>query len=102
MILDRDFPCVCIETDKLFIYFISEKVTDWSKVVIAYEPVWAIGTGKTATPQQAQEVHQQLRGWLKDQVSAEVSGSTRIIYGGTYHEYISIMLTVCIDQYKHE
>ncbi|KAL9970190.1 hypothetical protein ACROYT_G022524 [Oculina patagonica] len=62
---------------------ISANVTDWSKVVIAYEPVWAIGTGVVATPQQAQEVHHQLRGWLKDNVSAAVASSTRIIYGGS-------------------
>ena len=43
----------------------ADNVKDWSKVVLAYEPVWAIGTGKTATPQQAQEVHEKLRGWLK-------------------------------------
>lgn len=62
---------------------IAAQVSDWSKVVIAYEPVWAIGTGKTATPDQAQEVHQQLREWLTKNVSAEVSASTRIIYGGS-------------------
>ncbi|KAJ7379710.1 triosephosphate isomerase [Desmophyllum pertusum] len=62
---------------------IAAKVSDWSRVVIAYEPVWAIGTGKVATPQQAQEVHHQLRGWLKDNVSAAVASSTRIIYGGS-------------------
>ena len=58
-------------------------ITDWKNVVIAYEPVWAIGTGKTATPEQAQEVHAQLRQWLKDNVSAEVAESCRIIYGGS-------------------
>lgn len=58
-------------------------ISDWSRVVIAYEPVWAIGTGKVATPQQAQEVHAQLRQWLRDNVSAEVADSTRIIYGGS-------------------
>lgn len=62
---------------------IAAQVKDWSKVVIAYEPVWAIGTGKTATPEQAQEVHEQLRDWLAKNVSAEVSASTRIIYGGS-------------------
>lgn len=56
---------------------------DWAKVVIAYEPVWAIGTGKVASPEQAQEVHAFLRGWLKDNVSAKVSEETRIIYGGS-------------------
>ncbi|XP_042901084.1 triosephosphate isomerase [Parasteatoda tepidariorum] len=62
---------------------IADKVSDWSKVVIAYEPVWAIGTGKTASPEQAQEVHEQLRQWLKQNVSADVANSTRIIYGGS-------------------
>jgi len=62
---------------------IADKVKDWSRVVLAYEPVWAIGTGKTASPAQAQEVHKQLREWLKENVSAEVAESTRIIYGGS-------------------
>lgn len=62
---------------------IAAQVKDWSKVVIAYEPVWAIGTGKTASPEQAQEVHAQLRQWLTDKVSKEVSDSTRIQYGGS-------------------
>lgn len=52
-------------------------------MVIAYEPVWAIGTGKTATPAQAQEVHANLRKWLRENVSAEVAQSTRILYGGS-------------------
>lgn len=51
--------------------------------MIAYEPVWAIGTGKTASPAQAQEVHAQLRQWLKEKISDSVSASTRIIYGGS-------------------
>lgn len=55
----------------------------WENVVIAYEPVWAIGTGKVATPQQAQEVHAAVRDWLKTNVSAAVASATRIIYGGT-------------------
>jgi len=50
--------------------------------VIAYEPVWAIGTGQTATPEQAQEVHAFLRRWLTENVSAVVAAQTRIIYGG--------------------
>jgi len=62
---------------------IAAKVTNWDKVVVAYEPVWAIGTGKTATPQQAQDVHAQLRKWLKEKVSETVANSTRIIYGGS-------------------
>lgn len=62
---------------------IADNVKDWSKVVLAYEPVWAIGTGKTASPQQAQEVHEKLRHWLKDNVSEAVANSVRIIYGGS-------------------
>jgi triosephosphate isomerase len=60
-----------------------DKVTDWSKVIVAYEPVWAIGTGKVATPDQAQEAHEYIRNWIKDRVSEDVAKSTRIIYGGT-------------------
>lgn len=61
----------------------ADAVPNWDNIVIAYEPVWAIGTGKVATPQQAQEVHAALRDWLKKNVSAEVASKTRIIYGGT-------------------
>ncbi len=63
--------------------FCLENVTDWSRTVIAYEPVWAIGTGKTATPQQAQEVHASLRKWLVENVSQNVADTTRILYGGS-------------------
>lgn len=63
---------------------IADKVTDWSRVVIAYEPVWAIGTGKTATPQQAQEVHKKLRDWIAQNVSADVAQNLRILYGGKF------------------
>lgn len=58
----------------------------WSKVVIAYEPVWAIGTGKVATTEQAQEVHASVRQWLADKVSQEAADNTRIIYGGSVSE----------------
>lgn len=55
----------------------------WKNVVVAYEPVWAIGTGKVATKEQAQEVHGKLRKWLAAQVGDSVSQTTRIIYGGS-------------------
>lgn len=58
----------------------------WKDIVIAYEPVWAIGTGKTASPEQAQEVHFKLREWLGSNVSKEVALETRIIYGGSVTE----------------
>jgi len=56
---------------------------DWKKVVIAYEPVWAIGTGVTATPKQAQDTHAEIRAWLKKNISATVAAETRILYGGS-------------------
>ncbi|CAE8626413.1 unnamed protein product [Polarella glacialis] len=59
---------------------------DWDKVVLAYEPVWAIGTGKVATPDQAEEVHAYLRKWLADNVSKKVSDSVRILYGGSVND----------------
>ncbi|KAB2573202.1 putative triosephosphate isomerase protein [Lasiodiplodia theobromae] len=65
---------------------VAAQVKDWSKIVIAYEPVWAIGTGKVATTEQAQEVHAAIREWLKKDVSAEASDKTRILYGGSVSE----------------
>jgi len=52
-------------------------------LVIAYEPVWAIGTGKTATPQQAQEVHAMIRDLLKGLYSENFSQAIRLLYGGS-------------------
>jgi len=51
--------------------------------VIAYEPVWAIGTGKTATPAQAQDVHSMIRGLLGGMYGRAVAGATVIQYGGS-------------------
>lgn len=62
---------------------IADKIKSWDNVVLAYEPVWAIGTGKTATPQQAQEVHEKLREWLSKNVEPTVAQTLRIIYGGS-------------------
>ena len=65
--------------------YIAEDVTaaDCDKLVIAYEPVWAIGTGKTATPDQAQEVHALIRETLAKLVGAETAETVRIQYGGS-------------------
>ena len=54
-----------------------------ARVTLAYEPVWAIGTGINATPAQAAEVHGYLRGLLSELASKEVAQSTRILYGGS-------------------
>ena len=56
---------------------------DWDNVVIAYEPIWAIGTGLTATPEQAQDTHADLRKYLGEIAGAEVAENTRILYGGS-------------------
>ena len=56
---------------------------DMKQVVIAYEPVWAIGTGKTATPEQAEEVHAFIRSLLASSFDAGIAQSTRILYGGS-------------------
>lgn len=56
---------------------------DWANVAIAYEPVWAIGTGLTATPEMAQETHADIRKWISDKVSPEVAAAIRIQYGGS-------------------
>ena len=52
-------------------------------LVLAYEPVWAIGTGKTATPAQAQEVHKLIRDWLGENYSDAIAENTSILYGGS-------------------
>jgi len=56
---------------------------DFKKIVIAYEPIWAIGTGKTASSEQAQDMHKALRTAIAEQYSAEVADQTSILYGGS-------------------
>jgi triosephosphate isomerase len=91
-------PIVCIgesleerENDKLFDVIkaqISEglfnlKPMDFSHIIIAYEPVWAIGTGKTATNEQAQEMHKYIRSLIEEKYGREVARNTSILYGGS-------------------
>ena len=59
-----------------------KELSSSNNLVIAYEPVWAIGTGKTATAEQAGEVHQQIRSWL-DKKFTQSSEKTPILYGGS-------------------
>ena len=56
---------------------------DFGKIVLAYEPVWAIGTGLTATPEQAQEIHAYIRSLVAEKYGQEVADNCTILYGGS-------------------
>ncbi|MBU2651574.1 MAG: triose-phosphate isomerase [Bacteroidetes bacterium] len=56
---------------------------DFKKVIIAYEPVWAIGTGVNATPEQAQEMHAYIRSLIQEKYGEKIAGKTTILYGGS-------------------
>ena len=57
--------------------------TNWSNIVLAYEPVWAIGTGETASPEQAQEMHAFIRKTIADKYGNDVADEVTILYGGS-------------------
>jgi triosephosphate isomerase len=56
---------------------------DWANIVLAYEPVWAIGTGEVASPEQAQEMHARIRAWLRERFDAETASIMALLYGGS-------------------
>jgi len=70
-----------VETQLQAVVDVVTKESDWSNIVIAYEPVWAIGTGKVATTSQAQEAHVDIRAYLTKVLS--IGETTRVIYGGS-------------------
>ena len=72
---------VCAEQVKNVLYHFSAE--DMKNIVIAYEPVWAIGTGKTATSEQAQEIHAFIRNVVAEKFGAEVAEDMSILYGGS-------------------
>jgi len=72
-------------------------VSEFGKVVIAYEPVWAIGTGRTATAEQAQEVHAFIRKTVAAKYGAETANNTTILYGGSCNENNARELFACPD-----
>eukprot|EP00316_Scyphosphaera_apsteinii_P004903 CAMPEP_0119343370 /NCGR_PEP_ID=MMETSP1333-20130426/106412_1 /TAXON_ID=418940 /ORGANISM="Scyphosphaera apsteinii, Strain RCC1455" /LENGTH=274 /DNA_ID=CAMNT_0007355759 /DNA_START=21 /DNA_END=845 /DNA_ORIENTATION=+ len=74
-----------------------KSMLDPARVVIAYEPVWAIGTGVTATPEQAQETHSAIRKWIAKEVSPEVAAGIRIQYGGSANAKNAPELSACPD-----
>lgn len=57
--------------------------SDWANIVLAYEPVWAIGTGETASPEQAQEIHAFIRKTINEKYGNEVADNVTILYGGS-------------------
>jgi triosephosphate isomerase len=63
-----------------------DHVKNWENTVIAYEPVWAIGTGVVASPQQAQEVHVHLREQLEKKLGVAVAQKLRLLYGGSVND----------------
>ncbi len=71
-------------------------VADWPRLVLAYEPVWAIGTGLTATPEQAQEAHAFLRSQIAER-DAAIAAGMRIIYGGSVKAANAAALFACPD-----
>jgi len=70
---------------------------DFSKIVIAYEPIWAIGTGLTASPEQAQEMHAALRTHIAAHYGAEIAENTSILYGGSVKASNAKELFSCPD-----
>lgn len=80
-------------TESLF--HLSEE--DFKKVVIAYEPIWAIGTGVTASTEQAQEMHAEIRAHLASKYGAEVADSISILYGGSCKPDNAPELFACKD-----
>ena len=57
--------------------------SSWSKIIIAYEPIWAIGTGETASPHQVQEMHSFIRGIISENYNSSIAEHTSILYGGS-------------------
>jgi triosephosphate isomerase len=76
----KHFEVVTAQTKAVLYNFTAQ---DMAHVVIAYEPVWAIGTGKTATAEQAQEIHACIRGVIEERFGAQVAQDMTILYGGS-------------------
>ena len=86
---------VCAEQIKNVLYNFSAE--DMAKIIIAYEPVWAIGTGKTASAEQAQEIHAFIRKTLCEKFGQQVAADTTILYGGSCKPSNAKELFACED-----
>ena len=71
--------------------------SDFEKVILAYEPIWAIGTGKTASSQQAQEIHAAIRNHISSKYGKEIANKTPILYGGSCNPDNAKELFACAD-----
>ncbi len=78
-----DYQAVLIHQLEACLMTYPVPLTRWAEIVIAYEPVWAIGTGVTATPAQAQAAHQCIRRWIEQKTGETVAEQISIIYGGS-------------------
>lgn len=72
-----------LEVNKRQLKAVSDIVSDWSNIVVAYEPVWAIGTGLAATAEDAQDIHKEIREYLATTIGADQAAAVRILYGGS-------------------
>ena len=77
---ERHFEVVKSQLEKA-LFQVAE--ADWKKVIIAYEPVWAIGTGETASPEQAQEMHAFIRKTIAEKFGEGIANDVAILYGGS-------------------
>lgn len=84
-------------TEQLISILSEFKLEDFSRFVLAYEPVWAIGTGETATTAQAQEMHAFIRSVLCDFYDSAIAGNTPILYGGSCNAINARELFQCPD-----
>lgn len=85
---------ICNQIEESVFHLTSEQ---FSNIVIAYEPIWAIGTGKTASSEQAQEVHAEIRKFLATKYGAEIADATSILYGGSAKPGNAPELFACAD-----
>lgn len=92
---NEDF--IAIVKDQITAALFDLSAEDFGKVVIAYEPVWAIGTGLTASSAQAQEMHAALRAHVAEKFGAQVADDTTILYGGSCNEKNADELFACPD-----
>ena len=91
---NRQFDVVKTQVEKGLFHLDAENI---KKIIIAYEPVWAIGTGKTATPEQAQEIHAYIRSLLVEKYGKEVADEISILYGGSCKPGNAKELFACPD-----